>query len=65
MAQSSDDASWPSAAELLRQELASSPLGPLSQATLDALAADLAQALGDGRVELAMETFVLTGRSPR
>ena len=39
-------ASWPSAAELLRQELASSPLaeslGRLSEAALDALAADLA-----------------------
>ena len=61
--------SWPSAAELLRQELASSPLaGRLSAAARDALAADLAEALRDytegGRVVLRMETSVLTA-SPR
>ena len=64
-------ASWPSAAELLRQELASSPLAgrrsPTRSAT--ALAADLADALrdhtDDERVVFGMETSVLTGRSPR
>ena len=64
------NASWSSAAELLRQELASSPLaGRLSDAGHDALAADLARALRDhtdgDRVVFRMETSVLTGRSPR
>jgi SAM-dependent methyltransferase len=63
-------ASWASAADLLRQELASSPLaGRLSDAGHDALAADLAHALRDhtdgDRVLFRMETSVLTGRSPR
>ncbi len=64
------NASWSSAAELLRQELASSPLaGRLSDAGHDALAADLARALRDhtdgGRVVFRMQTSVLTGWSPR
>jgi hypothetical protein len=66
----SGSASWSSAAELLRQELASSPLaGRLSDTGRGALADDLARALRDhtdgDRIVFRMETSVLTGRSPR
>jgi SAM-dependent methyltransferase len=60
--------SWPSAAELLRQERASSPLAELlSDAACDALAPELTEALRDrtedGRVVLPMQTSVVTART--
>jgi ubiquinone/menaquinone biosynthesis C-methylase UbiE len=61
---------WPSAAELLRREAASSPLagpiGALAAPARDALIADLARALrdytDDERVVFPIETHVVTGR---
>ena len=61
---------WPSAAELVRREAASSPLagpiGALAAADREALVADVARALrdhtDDGRVVFAIETHVATGR---
>lgn len=64
-------AEWPSAAELVRREAASSPLagpiGALAKPTREALIAEVAQALrdytDDERVVFAMETHVATGRA--
>jgi ubiquinone/menaquinone biosynthesis C-methylase UbiE len=61
---------WPSSAELVRREAASSPLagpiGALAEADREALVADVAQALrdytDDERVVFAIETHVATGR---
>lgn len=61
---------WPSPAELLRREAASSPLagpiGALAAPARDALIADLAHALrdytDDERIVFPIETHVLTGR---
>ena len=62
---------WPSAAELLRREAASSPLagpiGALGPAARDALIADVAAALrdytDDDRIVFPIETHVATGRA--
>ena len=62
---------WPSAAELLRREAASSPLagpiGALEPAAREALIADVAAALrdytDDDRIVFPIETHVATGRA--
>ena len=64
---------WPSAAEMLRREAASSPLagpiGALARDAREALIDDLARALhdytDDERVVFPVETYVATGRRPR
>jgi SAM-dependent methyltransferase len=52
--------SWPSAAELLEGELAAFPVAVQAS---EALAAGLADALGQGRVVLDMQTSVVTGQT--